>query len=330
MKAIVLRKHGNPGVLSFKKTANPKPRKGHVIVKVSCCAVNHLDIWVRKGIPGKKITFPHILGCDICGSLKQGFGNFRKGAKVVVYPVLENPDPLLPSTMIGGFSNYNGGYAELIQVPKSNIVKKPNWFSDIEACALNVSYLTVWNMLEKCQCQKGDWILIWGANGGVGSAAILFAKAMQLKVIAVTSNAKKISKSKKIGADVVIDRNKSNVVTQVLKHTKKQGVNAVIDHVGAKTWPLSIQVLKEGGRLVVCGQTSGPKAIVDIPTVYSKELEILGTYMGTKSQLIKMHKFMRTKKIRPIIDSIFSLHDASFAHKRMESSNHFGKIVLKM
>lgn len=330
MKAVVLRRHGGPNVLSYENIANPKPKKGHVVVKVSCCAVNHLDIWVRTGLRGRKVTFPHILGCDICGTLLRGFANFKKGENVVVYPLVESADPLVPPTTIGGFSRYKGGYAEQVQVQKSKVIKKPSWLSDIEACALNVSYLTAWNMLEKSGCKKGDWILIWGANSGVGSAAILFAKAMGLRIIAVTSDAKKVSKAKRIGADVVINRKKSALVSQVLKHTKNDGVKAVIDHVGAKTWPIDIEVLSYGGRLVVCGQTSGPEAVVNVPSVYGKELQILGTYMGTKSQLIRMHKFMKSKKIRPIIDSVFSLRDASFAHKRMESSSHFGKIVLKV
>ena len=330
MKAAVIWKHGGSEVLSYEEIKSPTPEKDHAIVKVSYCAVNHLDIWVRNGLPGKSASFPHILGCDVCGTLVNGFGNFRKGDKVVVYPAVESGVPRVSFSIIGGFSKYQGGYAELIQVPQRNIVKKPTWLTDIEASSLNVSYLTAWNMLERSRCKKGDAVLIWGANSGIGSAAILLAKAKGLKIITVASDKKKVDFAKKLGADFVIDRTKSDVVLSVLKHTHNLGVNAVIDHVGLKTWPVSIEVLKVGGRMIACGTTTGGKATVNIRTFYSKEAQIIGVYLGSKSQLISLHKFMKLKKIRPVIDSIFDLKDVAPAHKKMEKSSQRGKIVLKI
>ena len=330
MKAVVIRRHGGPNVLSYEEIERPKPKSGHAIIKVSCCAVNHLDVWVRKGLTGRKVLFPHVLGSDVCGTLMEGFGNFKKGEKVVVYPAIKSDIPRVSYSIIGGFGKYRGGYAEFIQVPQANIVRKPAWLSDAEACALNVSYLTAWNMLERSNCRKGDTILIWGSNSGVGSAAILLAKAKGIKVITVASSTNKVRRAKRLGADLVIDRSKSDVIAQVLKHTKNKGVDAVIDHVGTKTWSVSMEALKVGGIMLACGTTSGSEATINIRALYSKEAQIIGTYLGTKSQLLSLHKFMQSRKIRPVIDKVFDLKDVILAHKKIESSNQFGKIVLKV
>ena len=330
MKAVVIRRHGGPNVLSYEEIERPKPKSGHAIIKVSCCAVNHLDVWVRKGLTGRKVLFPHVLGSDVCGTLIEGFGNFKKGERVVVYPAIKSDIPRVSYSIIGGFGKYHGGYAEFIQVPQGNVVRKPTWLSDAEACALNVSYLTAWNMLERSNCKKGNTILIWGSNSGVGSAAILLAKAKRIKVITVASSANKVRRAKRLGANLVIDRSKSDVIAQVLKYTKNRGVDAVIDHVGAKTWSDSIEALKVGGIVLACGTTSGSEATINIRAFYSKEAQIIGAYLGTKSQLLSLHKFMKSRKIRPVIDKVFDLKDAILAHKKIESSNQFGKIILKV
>ena len=330
MKAIVIRKHGGPDVLSYEQIQDPSPEKGHVLVRVNYCAVNHLDIWVRNGMPGKSVVFPHILGCDICGTILEEFGDFRKGDKVIVYPAVDTSIPRVSFGIIGGFGKYGGGYAEIVSVPKKNIIKKPGWLSDKEAAAINISYLTAWNMLERSRCEKGDTILIWGANSGVGSAAILLAKAKGLKIITITSDKNKTALAKKLGADFVIDRSIKDVTLEVLRLTNQVGVDAVIDHVGAKTWPTSLEVLKVKGRMITCGTTTGGEAVVNIRSLYSKEAQIIGAYLGSKSQLVSLHKFMKLKKIRPVIDSVFDLKDVKKAHQKMESSDQFGKILLQV
>ncbi|VVC06304.1 NAD-dependent alcohol dehydrogenase [uncultured archaeon] len=330
MKAVVIRNHGGPEVLSYEEIEEPKLTKGHARINVSYCAINRLDLWVRNGLSGKKVSFPHILGCDISGTLVDGFGEFKKGEKVVVYPAVESDVPRVSFSIIGGFSKYRGGYAEIIQVPQKNIVRKPDWLTEVEACALNVSYLTAWNMLERSCCKKGDTILIWGGNSGVGSASVLLANAKGFKIITVVSGGSNARSAKKLGARFVIDRNKADVMSEVLKYTNQVGVDAVIDHVGAKTWPVSIEVLKIGGRMVACGTTTGADANINIRSFYSKEANIIGAYLGKKSQLIDLHKFMKLKKIKPVIDSVFDLKDAKLAHKKMENSSLFGKIILKV
>jgi NADPH:quinone reductase-like Zn-dependent oxidoreductase len=330
LKAIVIRKHGGPDVLSYEDVKNPTPKKDHVVVKVDYCAINHLDIWVRNGLPGKKVSFPHILGCDICGTLVDDSGNFKKNEKVVIYPAVESGVPRVSYSIIGAFGKYQGGYAEFVQVPQENIIRKPSWLTDEEACVLNVSYLTAWNMLERSNCKKNDTVLIWGANSGIGSAAILLAKTKGIQVITVASDIKKINQAKKLGADNIIDRSKSDISSEVLKYTKNEGVDAVIDHVGAKTWPISLNVLKIGGKMLACGTTTGSEATINIREFYSKEARIIGAYLGTKSQLVSLHKFMKLKRIKPLIDSIYKLKDARQAHEKMEQSNQFGKIILKI
>ncbi|MEO9277392.1 MAG: zinc-binding dehydrogenase [Nitrososphaera sp.] len=330
MKSVVIRKHGGPEVLSYEEIPDPVPEKGDVLVKVNYCAVNHLDIWVRNGIAGKTVSFPHILGCDISGTLLEGFGTFKRGDKVVIYPAFDSNIPRVSFGIIGGFGRYKGGYAEIISVPKKNIIKKPNYFSDQEAASINISYLTSWNMIEKSRCKKDDIILIWGANSGVGSAAILLAKAKGLKVITIASDKNKIQFAKKIGADFVIDRNTQDVTAEVLKITNQTGVDVVIDHVGAKTWPISLEVLKVKGKMIACGTTTGGEAMVNIRSFYSKEAQIIGAYLGSKTQLTSLHRFMKLKKIKPVIDSIFELKDARAAHEKMEKSNQFGKILLQV
>ncbi len=330
MKAVIIRKHGGPEVLSYEEIPDPVPKKGHVLVKVNYCAVNHLDIWVRNGIPGKTVSFPHILGCDVSGTLVEGFGGLKKDDKVIIYPAVDSNVARVSFGIIGGFGRYEGGYAEIIQIPKKNIIKKPDWFSDQEAASINVSYLTAWNMLEKSRCKKDDIVLVWGANSGVGSAAILLAKAKGLKIITIASDKNKVAFAKKLGADFVIDRNAKDVTSEVLKFTDQVGVDVVIDHVGAKTWPISLEVLKVRGRMVVCGTTTGGEAVVNIRSFYSKEAQIIGAYLGSKSQLVALHKFMKLKKIKPVIDSIFDLKDAKLAHQKMEKSNQFGKMLLRV
>jgi len=330
LKAVVIRKHGGPDVLSYEDVKNPTPKKDHVVLKVDYCAINHLDIWVRNGLPRKKVSFPHILGCDICGTLVDDSGSFKKNEKVVVYPAVESGVPRVSYSIIGAFGKYQGGYAEFVQVPQENIIRKPPWLTDEEACVLNISYLTAWNMLERSDCKKNDTMLIWGANSGVGSAAILLAKAKGIQVITVASDIKKINQAKKLGADNIIDRSKSDISSEVLKYTKNEGVDAVIDHVGAKTWPISLNVLKIGGKMLACGTTTGSEATINIREFYSKEAHIIGAYLGTKSQLVSLHKFMKLKRIKPLIDSTYKLKDARQAHEKMEQSNQFGKIILKI
>ncbi len=328
MRAVIIKKHGDSKVLSYTNIKKPKNMSDHVIIKVRYCALNHLDLRVRNGLCLQKIKFPHILGSDICGNLENDIEGFSLGDEVVVYPVINDVNSINRLNMISGCSDYNGGYAEFVRVPKQCIVKKPQWLSTIESCALNVSYLTVWNILQTLDCKVGDEVFVWGGNSGIGTASILLAKSKGCNVTTTVSEDNKIELMKKIGANVVINRKKNNVLKLIRKNTSK-GVDHVIDHVGTKTWPTSINMLKVGGKMATCGVTTGNHTKVNISDIYNKRINIFGIYMGYKSQLVELHKFMKLKKITPIIDSIINLQDARLAHRKLESGQHFGKIILK-
>ena len=339
VKAVAIHEHGGVDKLIYQDFQDPKPSKDEVLVKVKACGVNHLDIWVRLGLAGKPLKFPHILGCDIAGEIASKNRNFPVGSRVMVYPGLscgkclhcKNGRENLCSkfTIIGGFSNVQGGYAEYVSAPLRNIVKIPAWFSFEEAACLGVSYLTAWSMLKSTNVTKGSTLLVYGAGSGVGSAAIQLARARGAKVITTVGDEGKVALAKKLGASHVINRTKQDIATEVVTITG-DGVDAVIDHVGASTWMTSLKSLKLGGKMAVCGATSGEVANVEIRTVYNKQVSIIGAYLGTKNQLVEMMRFMHAKKIRPLIDSKFSLEKAAAAHERMEKNEQFGKIVLKI
>ena len=338
MKATVIHEHGGTDKLIYQEIDTPKPSKDGVLVKVMTCAVNHLDIWIRKGLPGKTLQFPHILGCDIVGEIESRNKNIPIGNRVMVFPGLscgkcfycrKSKENLCNKfSIIGGFSNIHGGYAECVRVPLRNIVKVPSWLTFDEAACLGVSYLVSWNMLKSANVGRGTTLLVYGAGSGVGSATIQLARARGAKVITTVGDKGKIALAKKHGAISVINRMKNDIVKEVMGLTGN-GVDVVIDHVGANTWMTSLRCLKIGGTLAVCGATSGETTAVEIRTVYNKQLSIIGAYLGRKDELIEMMSFMQAKKVKPIIDSKYRLSEAAKAHERMENSDHFGKILLK-
>ncbi len=340
MKAVVIHEHGGVDKLLYEDVSEPVHSTNEVMIRVRACGVNHLDIWVRQGLPGKKIGFPHISGCDIVGEVAASSSKrFAVGDKVMVYPGLScgqcnycrNGQENLCSkfAIIGGFSDAQGGYAEFTKVPEQNLVPLPDWLSFEEAAALSVSYLTSWNMLKRAGAKEGISILVYGAGSGVGMATIQLAKAMNAKVITTVGDERKAGPARSLGPDLVINRKTSDIVAEVIRFTNN-GVDAVIDHVGAQTWDTSLKCLRLAGRMVVCGTTSGNVASVDIRSFYSRQLAIFGAYLGTRAELFELLMFMASKKIKPVIDSVFRLGDAAKAQSRMERSEHFGKIVLQV
>ncbi|MFQ5970097.1 MAG: zinc-binding dehydrogenase [Nitrososphaerales archaeon] len=337
MKAALLHEHGSVDKLRYQEIEDPKPSKGEVLVRVRACGVNHLDIWVRQGLLGRKLQFPHICGSDIVGEIVSANKKFSTGSKVMVYPGLHcgacsyckagKENLCSRFAIIGGFSDVQGGYAEYVKVPMRNLVHMPNWLTFEQAACLSVSYLTVWNMLNRADVSKGKNLLVYGAGSGVGSATILLAKAKGAKVITTVGDQTKIGSAKRLGANHVINRKQNDIATEVLKLTN--GVEVVFDHVGTQTWNTSLSCLKQGGKMLVCGATTGETTSIDIRTVYNKQASITGAYLGTKSQLIGLLEFMKLKKIRPLIDSTFTLSDVAKAQTRMENSEHFGKLVLQ-
>jgi NADPH:quinone reductase-like Zn-dependent oxidoreductase len=328
MRAVAFFEYGSLDVLQYCELQDPAAGR-NVVVDVEYCGVNRLDIWTRMGIAGKKIRLPHICGCDIVGTVK--------GQRVMVYPGVScgrcqycksgHENLCSDFAIIGGMSDWNGGYAEKVAVPARNVVKLPAVLKSETAATLAVSYLVAWNMLRANGVGRGKTVLVYGAASGVGMATIQLARALGAKVITTVSGGK-YEFAKKLGAHHVIDRTSQNIVEEVRK-ISPAGVDIVIDHVGASTWPTSIVVLRQGGRMAVCGMTSGNDATVPVRMFYSKQITMTGALLGTRGDLQELVRFVVRKKIKPVIDSVFPLKDAKEAQRKMEAGEHKGKILLR-
>lgn len=340
MKAVPFFEHGPLDVLQYREDfSDPVAGKNDVVIDIEYCGVNHLDIWTRQGIAGKKkIKLPHICGCDIVGTVRKAH-SFKAGERVMVYPGVScgkcqqcksgRENLCSQFEIIGGMSDWNGGYAEQAAVPARNAVRLPESMKDEVAATFAVSYLTAWNMLQMNGAGKGKTVLVYGAASGVGMATIQLAKALGATVITTVSSSEKRGFAKKVGADHVIDRTNQDIAGEARKITDGRGVDIVIDHVGAATWQTSIAALKQGGRMAVCGMTSGNEATVPVRTFYTKQIAMTGALLGTRAQLLELVNFISRKKIQPVIDSVFSLRDAREAQKKMEAGLHAGKILLR-
>lgn len=346
MKAVVLHEHGGIDRLKYQDFPEPVCGDGEVLVKVGACSVNRLDIWVRKGLPGREVTFPHILGCDISGYLADHAEGISRGSRVVIYPGIhcgtcrfctagrENRCPSL--SIIGGVSRWHGGYAEYVKVPVRNLIPLEDDLSMEEAASINVAYLTVYSMLryalrvmEDLQSRVDDpYMLVYGAGSGIGVASIQLARAMGFRVIATVGSESKVEKAYSLGCDLVIDRKRQDTIKEVMNFTGNEGVDLVVDHAGI--WDTSIKCLKRSGIVAACGATASEHTQVEIRPFYNKLAVMFGAYLGSKKEMVEMLGFMKEHRIRPVIDSVFALEDAMLAHARMEMDQHFGKIVLKI
>ncbi len=340
MKAVIFRSHGGPEVLEYTDVDDPKPRANEVLVEVKACALNHLDIFVRTGMPGIEIPLPHILGNDISGVVRE-VGELvtwvKPGDEVMVQPgvscghcefCLSGRDNLCREYDIIGYRR-NGGYAEFVAVPGVNIVPKPTNISWEEAAALPLVTVTAWHMLVgRAGVKPGEDVLVHAAGSGVGSVAIQIAKVFGARVITTASTDEKLAKARELGADETINYTQADWPREVRRLTDRRGVDVVIEHTGAATWTGSIQCLKNDGRLVTCGATSGYDAKTDLRQVFYRHLNILGSFMGSKSELLAAMKFVRSGQIRGVVDQSLPLSEARRAHELIENRAQFGKIVL--
>jgi NADPH:quinone reductase-like Zn-dependent oxidoreductase len=338
MKAARIHEFGGPEVLRYEDVPDPHLRKDQVLVRVRACALNHLDLWVRKGLPGVKL--PHILGSDVTGEIVE-VGEYVTGLqprqRVLLAPmhfcghcakcVAGLQTQCRESTVLGNL--VDGGNCELIAVPAANVIPIPDFLDFTHAASVPLVFLTAWHMLVgRASIRPGQTILVLGANSGVGIAGIQVAKLFQCTVIATAGDDAKAAKARELGADYVIDHYKQKISEEVRKITDKQGVDIVLEHVGPATWDESLRSLKAGGTLVTCGGTTGPHVGIDLRFVYSRQLSILGSYMGTMGELHEVLKHVFAGKLKPVVDRTFPLLDARAAHEYMESSRMFGKIVL--
>ena len=338
MKAIRIHEFGGPKVLRYEDVPDPQPRKDQVLVRVNACAMNHLDLWVRKGLPGVKL--PHILGSDIAGEIVEVgeyVSGLQAGQRVLLAPMhfcnrcakctagLQNQ--CREFTVLG--NAVDGGNCELIAVPAVNVIPIPDFLDFNQAASVPLVFLTAWHMLVgRAGVRPGQTVLVLGANSGVGIAGIQLAKLLQCTVIATAGDDRKIAKARELGADHVINHYQQKISEAVRKITSKEGVDIVLEHVGPATWDESLRSLKPGGILVTCGATTGPQVGFDLRFLFSRQLSILGSYMGTMGELHEVLKHVFSGKLKPVVDRTFALREARAAHEYMEKSSMFGKIVL--
>src|SRR5262245_41813696 len=340
MKAIVLRGHGGPEVLRLEELPDPVIGPGEALVRVRACALNYLDLWSRRGLPGRKVEFPHVLGNDVAGeivALGSEAPELPAGRHVMLSPgiscgrcraCLLGDDSSCRSYRILGYQ-VHGGYAELVRCPIANVIPLPDGFGFEEAAAFPLVFLTAWRMLvTRARVQPAEDVLVWAAGSGVGMAAIQVAKLFGARVIATAGSDRKLDQAKFLGADHVIHHHRDDVVAEVRRLTAKKCVEVVIEHAGEATWERSILSLAHRGRLVTCGATTGPNATTDLRYVFSKQLSILGSYTGSKGELLQVADFFFARKLRTIVHATLPLSEAGRAHEMMEASAHFGKIVL--
>jgi NADPH:quinone reductase-like Zn-dependent oxidoreductase len=342
MKAIIFKQHGGPEVLEAAEVPDPQIQPNEVLIEVQACALNHLDVWVRNGLPGIKIPLPHILGCDVAGVVREA-GELvtwtKAGDEVMVQPgvscghcpeCLAGRDNMCDQYDILGYRR-DGGYAELVAVPGINVIPKPKNLSWAQAAALPLVTLTAWHMLvARAGVQSGEDVLIHAAGSGVGSVGIQIAKLHGARVIATASSDEKLARARELGADASVNYSIDDWPKQVKQITNGRGVDVVFEHTGAATWPGSILSLKRGGRLVTCGATSGFDARTDLRHVFYRHLTILGSMMGSKADLLAAMKFIESGQIRAVVDRTLPLADARKAHELMEDRAQFGKLVLQV
>jgi NADPH:quinone reductase-like Zn-dependent oxidoreductase len=339
MKAMVLREHGGPEVLHLEELPEPQPGPGEVRVRVDAVALNHLDLWVRRGLPGLKRPFPMILGADVAGridALGAGVAGPAPGTEVIVNPglscghcrqCLAGRDNLCREYGILG-EHRDGGYAESVVVPAQNLLPAPANLSPVERAAMPVTFLTVWQMLvEKAAVRPGELVLVHAAGSGVGSAAVQVAKLLGAIVVATASSDEKLARARSLGADHLI-RSGPGLVEAVRALTGKRGAHVVVEHVGAATWEQSILCVAWGGRIVTCGATSGYDARTDLRQVFYRQIAILGSTMGSKAHLFQVLDHAAAGRLRPVVDRTFPLAEAAQAHRHLEDRAQFGKVVL--
>jgi len=340
MRAVIFEQHGGPEVLKFTEVSEPTIKANEVLVEVRACALNHLDVWVRNGLPGIKIPLPHILGDDIAGVVRE-VGELvtwvNAGDEVMIQPgvscgrcaeCLAGRDNMCADYDIIGYRR-DGGYAEFVAVPGINVIPKPRNLSWSEAAALPLVTLTAWHMLvARANVQPGEDVLVHAAGSGVGSLGIQIAKLRGARVITTASSEEKLAKARELGADETINYTQTDWPKEVRRLTNGRGVDVVFEHTGAATWPGSILSLKKGGRLVTCGATSGFDAKTDLRHVFYRHLTILGSMMGSKADLLAAMKFIEAGEIRAVVDRTLPLAEARKAHELIEDRAQFGKVVL--
>jgi NADPH:quinone reductase-like Zn-dependent oxidoreductase len=341
VKSVRFHQHGGPDVLRYEDAPEPVPAPGEVLVRVRACALNHLDVWGRRGLPNIRIPMPHITGSDVAGEVVSSPApDVATGSRVMLQPglscgrcarCLAGADNECGRYEVLGYTNHDGGYAELVKVPIQNLIAIPDDVDFVQAAAFPLTFLTAWHMLmTRAGLKRGEDVLVLAAGSGVGQAAIQIAALQGARVFATAGSEDKLARAQALGASEVIHHHKQDIAAEIKRLTNRRGVDVVIEHVGEATWPKSVRSLARGGRLVTCGATTGGKGALDLHALFAKQLSILGSYMGTKGELITVAQLFFARQLAPVVDRSFPLADAAAAQQRMEESGQFGKIVLEV
>ena len=340
MKAARIHQHGGPEVLKYEDAPEPVIRANDVLIRVRACALNHLDLWVRQGLPGARIPMPHVLGSDISGEVVETGAlceRIKPGQRVLLSPGLScrqceqcllGLDNQCRRYRLFG-TTVDGGNSELLAAPEYAAIPIPGDLSYESAAAAPLVFLTAWHMLfTRAQMQAGEDVLVLAASSGVGMAAVQIAKMFHCRVIATAGGDAKLAKAKALGADHVIDHYQQDISAEVKRITAKRGADIVFEHVGEATWHKSLESLAPNGRLVTCGATTGYDAKLDLRFLFSKQQSLLGSYMGTMGELHKVLKFVFNGTLKPVVDKVYPLSDVADAHRRLENKEQFGKVVV--
>ena len=340
MKAVVFDHTGGPEVLELREVPEPRPAPDEVLIEVAACGMNHLDLWVRSGAIGLEIEMPHILGSDVVGVAREVGAAVRHvspGDKILVLPTLScgvcesclaGDDNLCRHYDLIGRKR-NGGYAQKVVVPAANCLPYPENLSWEQAATIPVVFLTAWHMLvTRAGLKLGEDCLVIGAGSGVGSVAVQLARLLGARVIATAGDPAKLERARALGAHEVIDHRSADVAGEVRRLTGKKGVEVVFEHVGGRIFEQCVAALARNGRLVTCGATIGNRVTLDLNVLFGRHLTLLGSWMGRRSELLRVLEFVRSGQLVPVVDTVLPLAEARGAHERLESGASFGKVVL--
>jgi zinc-binding alcohol dehydrogenase/oxidoreductase len=326
VRAVRIHEDGGPEVLVLEEAPDPVAGPGEVLVRLRASALNHLDIWIRKGLPS--VPKPRILGADGAGvveALGEGVSGFEPGQRVVLNPGIEAGGGRIQ--VIG--EHGDGTNAELIAVPATNVHPIPDGLSFEEAAAFPLVFETAYRMLvTRAGLREGEWVLAWGIGGGVSTATLAIGKALGAKVMVTSSSEAKLQRARELGADATVNHATGDVKEAVKEATGGKGADIVVETVGDATWATSLQVAAPGGRITVCGATSGPNPPAALHRIWWKQLSILGSTMGTGEDFAGAFELVTSGRARPVVDTVLPLEEIRAAHERLEAGEQLGKIVL--
>ncbi len=323
MKAVRIHEDGGPEVLRYEDAPDPVPGTGQVLIELRAASLNHLDVWIRKGLPS--VPKPRILGADGAGVVVSGDG-FASGDRVVI-----NPGHDLGNGKVSVVGEHSDGtHAELIAVPRSQVYPLPNGIDFEAAAAFPLVFETAYRMLAtKAHLQEDEWVLIWGAGGGVSTAALAIAKALGARVIVTSSSEDKLARARELGADATFNHETDDVVAGV-KDVTGGGAHVVVDNVGEATWKRSLDAARPDGRICVCGATTGPNPPANLHRIWWKQLTVFGSTMGSQADFEAVYELVKSGRAVPLVDKVFPLSEAAAAHERLEAGDQLGKIVLRI